>query len=435
MRSQHVLLEENRAALDTFLNIANCDPYSLTRSERIEILASIKRIQSWLTAFNARVIVTLAGLSADESHSPYSFEYEVDESAREEISAQLHMSNNTAQREIDFSRAITVENPEISRALALGEISRLHARITLEQVAPLQKAGVDSTIITAIVNRALGYAELHTPAELTRFLKKLTLDHLPEQALTSDQTDRFLRIWPEGHGMLGIAGRIDAVTGTKALAALDSIIESSRNSATPLVGERDVARADALRQLVNWQDLAKVRATIIENKSKPTIKVLIDLPTLLGLADHPGELHGYGAIPANLAREFAADGRWQAFVTDANNDSLLWIGRTHYQPSPWLQNFIRERDQRCRFPGCSTPARFTDIDHVQPFDQQGETTPPNLQLLCRRHHRLKTHHRWSSDRLSCGTTRWTAPSGHQYEVAPVTLGAPRAAPSDKFTRM
>ena len=134
MRSQHVFLEENQAALDTFLNIANCDPYALTRSERIEILTSIKRIQSWLTAFNATVIVTLAGLSADESHSPYSFEYEVDESAREEISAQLHMSNNTAQREIDFSRAITVENPEISRALALGEISRLHARITLEQV-------------------------------------------------------------------------------------------------------------------------------------------------------------------------------------------------------------------------------------------------------------------------------------------------------------
>ncbi|MGI3198029.1 HNH endonuclease [Streptomyces sp. GLT-R25] len=71
------------------------------------------------------------------------------------------------------------------------------------------------------------------------------------------------------------------------------------------------------------------------------------------------------------------------------------------------------------------PARRCDLDHVRPFDHArpergGPTTPENLQPLCRRHHRLKTHHPgWSVGRdARTGGAVWTAPTGHTYINTP-----------------
>lgn len=47
------------------------------------------------------------------------------------------------------------------------------------------------------------------------------------------------------------------------------------------------------------------------------------------------------------------------------------------------------RDAHCRWPGCSTPAAWCDIDHLQPWEQGGLTNLDNLWLLCGRHHSEK----------------------------------------------
>ncbi len=44
---------------------------------------------------------------------------------------------------------------------------------------------------------------------------------------------------------------------------------------------------------------------------------MIDLPSLLGLADNPAELVGYGPIPAALVRDRAAEADWRRMVVDA----------------------------------------------------------------------------------------------------------------------
>jgi hypothetical protein len=47
--------------------------------------------------------------------------------------------------------------------------------------------------------------------------------------------------------------------------------------------------------------------------------------------------------------------------------------------------------------------------------------PENLQPLCIRHHRLKTHPNWnvhrSETRVNTTTTTWVAPSGRTYAKA------------------
>ena len=147
-----------------------------------------------------------------------------------------------------------------------------------------------------------------------------------------------------------------------------------------------------------------------------TINVTIDLPTLLNMAENPGQLSGYGPIPASLARELAADGNWKRFITDPTSGELLDIGRKSYRPSQHLVDFLIARDRTCRFPGCRYPAHRSDIDHVTPWDDGGKTTPENLGSLCRRHHRLKTHGGWKVTSTTDGSYEWISPTGKHYFV-------------------
>jgi hypothetical protein len=72
-----------------------------------------------------------------------------------------------------------------------------------------------------------------------------------------------------------------------------------------------------------------------------------------------------------------------------------------------LAEFVRARDHRCIFPGCSRPADACDIDHHNPYPD-GPTSAENLGCLCRHHHRLKHEGGWSLDRVN-GVYVWTTP--------------------------
>ncbi len=143
--------------------------------------------------------------------------------------------------------------------------------------------------------------------------------------------------------------------------------------------------------------------------------MLIDLPTLLGLAQHPGQVPGYGAIPAELARAMAADRDWVRWTLDPGTGALLDRGARSYRPSHRLRAYLTARDQVCGFPGCNRPAAGCDCDHVTAYSRRGRTVRVNLGPLCRQHHNAKTHGRW---RLHYDphthTKTWTSPLGNTY---------------------
>uniref|UniRef100_UPI000479E222 HNH endonuclease signature motif containing protein n=1 Tax=Haematomicrobium sanguinis TaxID=479106 RepID=UPI000479E222 len=66
----------------------------------------------------------------------------------------------------------------------------------------------------------------------------------------------------------------------------------------------------------------------------------------------------------------------------------------------------------------------TDADHITEWDTGGETNPENLQLLCRKHHNLKTHHGWQAKVLDpeTNTIQWTSPLCNTYLTEPVGTG-------------
>ena len=92
-----------------------------------------------------------------------------------------------------------------------------------------------------------------------------------------------------------------------------------------------------------------------------------------------------------------------------------------YRPSTALAEFIRMRDMTCRFPNCTVPAEFCDIDHAIAWPL-GPTHPSCLRCTCRKHHLLKTFWvgpgGWSDVQLPDGTIHWTSPSGKVYTTVP-----------------
>src|SRR5207248_2123178 len=64
------------------------------------------------------------------------------------------------------------------------------------------------------------------------------------------------------------------------------------------------------------------------NPTKVVVRVTVPISTLMGLDDQPGDLAGYGPIPAAVARDIAAGGTWKRLLTDPVSGMLLDYGRT-----------------------------------------------------------------------------------------------------------
>ena len=175
----------------------------------------------------------------------------------------------------------------------------------------------------------------------------------------------------------------------------------------------DQRRADALSAICS-NFLAEISETVTPQRRPLTVNVTIDLPTLLGLAENPGQLAGYGPIPASVARELASDAHWKRFITEPQTGHLLDFGRESYEPPQHLKDFLIARDRTCRFPGCRRSALLSDLDHAESWESGGSTSPDNIGALCRRHHRLKTHDGWSIESFADGSCKWKSPLGKEF---------------------
>ncbi|MCT1606176.1 HNH endonuclease [Nesterenkonia massiliensis] len=87
-------------------------------------------------------------------------------------------------------------------------------------------------------------------------------------------------------------------------------------------------------------------------------------------------------------RESAGSGDWTADPL-VPGDLLAAVYEGHDPPLA-LREVLAFRDGTCQEPGCSVAAERCDLDHHVPWPA-GETRASNLQHLCRRHHRQKSH--------------------------------------------
>jgi hypothetical protein len=151
----------------------------------------------------------------------------------------------------------------------------------------------------------------------------------------------------------------------------------------------------------------------------PRAQVLVTVPalSLLGATQEPAVLDGYGPIPPSMARRLVADGAdsFYRVLTDPRDGAPLEIGRTSYRVPKALRHWLRLRDGKCPFPGCTNQSLDNEADHLLAWADGGTTGISNLGQPCRKHHHLKHSTAWTPTTASRDhPPGWTSPSGRHY---------------------
>jgi hypothetical protein len=491
--------------IETLTALVAIDPEDLSRGARVDYLSAVERQTGWLQALIQRAIVAVAGTEPSEADGIYEG---VDDAEREDISAALRMSGNSAQYKIDIARSLINTLPNTCSALATGEISPAHANVIARETAAAIREGLPKEAIERIEESAIAHAEFHTPAQVGNKVRTMLAQVAPkefEEIVVRARETRKVSMYRESDGMATVVAILPAEDAQTVMSAIENFViranrrdEEARNHAAkaeiiraafigrapstyesakrksgagvsgagvsgagvsgagvsgagvsgagisgagisgagvsgeqikmtpeeeaafsneyaPDLRTMDMKRADAL------SEIAGIAVSLSADEAKShrrsvSVNVTIDLPTLLGLKENPGQLAGYGVLPAHIVRALAGEGKWRRFITDPDTGTLLDYGRDSYQPPQDLVDYLIARDRTCRFPGCRQSAARADIDHAEAWEDGGETSAANLGALCRRHHRMKTHGGWKLTSSEDGSCNWESPDGHRYFV-------------------
>lgn len=397
--------------IDSLRSLLVIDPFMLEQVARIDYLAAMERQTSWLQAAMQRAIVAVAGEKPSQNEEIWGG---VDDAEREEVAAALRLSGSSAQIRIDVARTLVNHLPNTCSALANGDISPAHATTIARETASAIRDGLSPLAICVVEEKALAHAEFHTPAQVANKVRSTLAKIAPEEFEDSAATARDTRrvsCYRESDGLSTIVAILPAEDAQIVMSAIASFVLQGEDDNRSM----DMKRADALSTLASWA-LSQSHSEVRPHRRPITVNVTVDLPTLLGFAENPGQLAGYGAIPASLARSLASDSKWRRFITEPTTGALLDFGRESYEPPQPLVDFLLARDRTCRFPGCRAPAYLSDLDHAQSWETGGTTSAQNLGALCRRHHRLKTQGGWKLESASDGSCIWTSPHGKRYPV-------------------
>ncbi|MGH3907192.1 MAG: DUF222 domain-containing protein, partial [Pseudonocardiaceae bacterium] len=292
---------------------------------------------------------------------------DLEEFVTAEVAPVLHLSRGAASARLDLATRLSTRLPDTLAALHSGVIDLPKARAISDATEVL-----DTPATTAVQARVLPKAPTQTVGELRAALSRAVLaadPHAAERRHRTARGERRVQLHPHPDGMGALWALLPADEATAAYARLDML---ARDLPADDPRGMDARRADVLTDLLLGRDVHGEPQTTVE------VQVNLDAATLAGLADNPGELAGYGPIPAEMARELAtAAQRWRAALVDEQTGQLTDLSIA-YRPRRLLNLLVQARDRTCCFPGCRRPARRCDLDHTIPYDQGGPTVAGNL---------------------------------------------------------
>lgn len=391
----------------------------------------------------------------------------------DEIAAALHIAAGTATRRMNTATSLVHHHPRLWDALEAGEITWSQA-LAMQEVltswntdpagtrtdeptfdAACYADDVDE-LADAVLDAILPTAAHYPPARLrerTRHaLTRLAPDVAAARRARAARSRTGIAVWNVGDGLATLAITGPAID-VKALASqirthatalrdtdeAQTMSESEAETTDP--SDPRHIRWDEPRTIGQWRLAAVLTAFGIAPIGIPPattdattpdgvraipgldIRIVIDLPTALGLADNPGDLPGYGPLDPALTRYLAASGDWTRWITDPITGHLLDDGNRRF-PTARLARYIEARDARCDAPSCSQTTRL-DIDHTPTFATTQRTSAATLTRACIRHNRSREKAKWHTP----GNHEWVSALGRRYTTI-VHQPLPRIAPED-----
>jgi len=407
---------------------------------RLQRLEVVKRLEGQLAVVKARDVADAAEIQHAllAPNAPLQERTYAEMSAVEEITGILTISSAAAGALVDQSRRVC-SLPPVMDALAAGAMSWQHARIVADETEGLTPAGAAGLVAHFFDPGAPSPARGAAPGQLvpSRFRAKVRSwreRHHPEsieKRHAKGVADRRMEYTPDRDGMAWLSLYLPGDTAS-------AIWNRTTATARGLQGPDEPRTLTQLRPDIaaslllgaslkpgTEEDGHAAGTTGTQNVTRigkvptPRADVLVTVPVfaLLGITDEPAELDGFGPIPASMARKLVADGAnsFYRVLVDPRDGAPLEIGRTRYRLTEAIKQWIRMRDRKCTFPGCSNHTPDNDTDHGTAWEHGGSTGITNLAQLCPKHHRLKHNSRWVPDTAAPNEPPgWTSPTGRHY---------------------
>ena len=223
---------------------------------------------------------------------------EASEMAAAEVRVALNLTRHSADVEMQFALGLHQRLPRLFDMLASGDIDVRRAKVIERGTMHLTDATAQ-----AVVDDIAQDAPSLTTGELRARLKTLCIETDPDEAkdrYTTAVGNRRVVIEPTDAGTANLYA-FDLPPDEAA--AIGNRIHTLAQSIHGTKGETrtmDQLRTDVLVDYLNG--INRDAST-----SRGTVDVTLTMETLTGLADHPGELAGFGPVIADVARKIAKD--------------------------------------------------------------------------------------------------------------------------------
>jgi hypothetical protein len=278
--------------------------------------------------------------------------------------------------------------PALAAAYAAGDVTPAHVAVVTSAVTPARAAvaaanGIDLATTDAVLAKA---AQALGPEDTAKAVRRWVAGIDPDGALDDAAgMPRVLRVAVSAEGRIHLSGHLDPIGGETLHAALEALMNADRPAGdTRTHGER---MGDALvqlaRQALRSGELPTVRGEMAQ------VRVSIDLMALCADRAAPGfaggDLPFAGPITPETARRLACDAGVVRILTGPHGLPMD-VGREQRTATAAIRRAIEFRDVHCVFAGCTAPASWCDVHHVEHWAYGGPTSCDNGALLCERHH-------------------------------------------------
>jgi hypothetical protein len=103
---------------------------------------------------------------------------------------------------------------------------------------------------------------------------------------------------------------------------------------------------------------------------------------------------------------------------------IIELGRSVRTATREQRRTVIGRDRHCRAPGCTRPAKYCDVHHIDHWIDGGRTDASRLVLLCSYHHHQFHKPGWHTDMAPSGELTVKAPDGRTRTTKPPGHGPP-----------
>ncbi|MCP3802270.1 HNH endonuclease [Allokutzneria sp. A3M-2-11 16] len=327
-----------------------------------------------------------------------------------EVGPELAISRRKADAMLSRGYELT-ERPAILLAMAEGRIDESKALLILDQISVLSESHK-----VIVEDDLLEYAETRTYTSVRRHAQTVIHKLDPDAALRRHKKatkERAVEKRDLDDGMSSLRFVVPALEGVLIYDRIDRIARALPKDDRTL----DQKRADVAMDVLLGKETGAPQGEV---------RVYLTMPvtSVIGMNDDPAMLHGYGPLPAEIARDVAAGGIWKRILTDPVTGMAEEVSDV-YRPTAKQRELIAARFPRCTAIGCQQPAHRCDLDHCCRYDGTN-TTVKNLRPKCRHHHRMKHETSWRCENLDDGRHVWTSPRGKVYEteLEPIAEPAP-----------